>query len=470
MAARGDRRSGRRARARGHRRNGEPADDGDLAGHRGVLHDGGPGEPDPEAACLLRHNRRAHRLVHSEGQVGDAWIWSDSATGALEDDSWQVSFDYWTVTEEGSESVGSLTAAGSLSEVGEPMDVDDRFKEGNTLVKVQGWEQFLGASGAVTGSSGLLDELAAEPLSCKNTRFDLTYWWTNPATRINRGANAGAHCSGADWELMLDVFGTEGYATFIDGIVRDEETGDWISYDHASQGALTVDGAHISGRLRVVEPKPTGDPEYVEADLWIGQLLDSGTNKYSTPRGANHVSWETYTFTGTLTLPGGEEVVEIDCTYTSYTYWERYSEKADPNSKAGQNPGGKPPVNDLPENALTLLPGASSRVNTRGAAELPEAPCTVTFDEESWDVPLGRTIWYEVQGTGADVFLSTAGTDFDTVMGVYDTGLNQLACVDDTDETGLQASLMLPTEPSETYLVQVGGIDGLWGTLVTTRP
>jgi hypothetical protein len=399
---------------------------------------------------------------YSEGHVGETWIWSEGASGSLDMDAWNASFDYYLIdTEEGPEPVGSLSVAGTLLDFTDPMEIDDRFKDGNALVKVRGLVEFLSATGEVTGTSGLLDELAGEPLSCESARVDLTYWSTSPATRIWRGAGAGAYCMGEDWEFMLDVFGMEAYATFIDGIVRDEETGEWISSGAVYQGMLDVDGSHLTGMLEVVEPEPIGD--LVVVDLMIGELLDSGTNKYSTPRWATHMSFESYALSGTLTLPD-EEVVALDCTYDTYTFWERFSEKA------GQKPGGKPPVNDLPENALALLDGASSKVNTRGAAEAPEAACSVSFEEGTWEVPIGRTVWYEVVGSGADVFLTTEGTSFDTVLGVYDTNLEPLACVDDTEETGLQASLLLPTEPGETYLVQVGGFAGEFGQLVTSRP
>lgn len=398
---------------------------------------------------------------YSYAQIGETLVWSESPMGALDESgSWSMRFDYLTGDE--GDAAGSLVAEGGLVEVGDMMTIDEKYKEGNVLVKVQGLLQPLAADGEVTSTDGLLDAFTDAELTCQAGQYDITFWSTRPATQISRGAGESAYCEGEDWMFTLDAFGEEAYATYVDGIVRDEETGEWLSSSRTAQGTLAVAGDHISGTLEVVEPPPVGDPEYVVVDLAIGDLLDQGTSKYSTPRSANHVKWEIYSLTGTLTLPEGE-TVDVDCTYDSYTYWERFSEKA------GQKPGGKPPVNDLPGNALTLPAGASSRVNTRGAALEPEVPCTLTFDEEEFVLPFGRTIWYKVTGTGEDVLLSTAGTSFDTVMGVYTADFAQLACVDDSEETGLQASLLLPTEAGTTYLVQVGGFDGQFGQVTTSR-
>jgi hypothetical protein len=87
-----------------------------------------------------------------------------------------------------------------------------------------------------------------------------------------------------------------------------------------------------------------------------------------------------------------------------------------------------------------------------------------------FDVPIGRTVWYRFTGTGEDVTLSTEGSDFDTVIGGYEAGsLAQVACVDDTPETGPLAELTLSTEAGASYLVQVGGFDADWGKPVLSR-
>jgi hypothetical protein len=78
----------------------------------------------------------------------------------------------------------------------------------------------------------------------------------------------------------------------------------------------------------------------------------------------------------------------------------------------------------------------------------------------------GRTLWYTVTGTGGDVRIDTAGSNFDTAVAVYVDdagGLSEIACNDDEPAfepvRTLQGVVTFPTEAGVTYYVQVGGFD-----------
>ena len=78
---------------------------------------------------------------------------------------------------------------------------------------------------------------------------------------------------------------------------------------------------------------------------------------------------------------------------------------------------------------------------------------------------MGHTVWFRVQGTGSEVTVDTAGSDYDTVAAAYVSdgagGFTEVACVDDVplDPFGrtLQAAITFPTEIGTTYYVQIGG-------------
>lgn len=373
--------------------------------------------------------------------------------GTLGEDSFSLSFDFLS---EGDEFLGHVTVEGDYFPMGEPWDVDERYRDGNVQVKVAGTIQELLVTGDVTEATDQLEWLTEVDLACSGANLDLTSWNTNPASFIYRGAYAGTWCEiDEDTALILDVYEDIAYTVFGDGI--DWETG---MADLIAQGELPVVGTSIAGALEVIEPPPVEEPDLVMVDLTIGDVLDSGTDKYMSPESAYRYDYTIYALTGTLLLPDESEVT-VDCTYETYDYWERYS------TRAGQKPGGRAPVNDLPEDALELLDVAST--STRGADELPEAPCVVTYGEDSFEIPFGRTVWYSIEGTGEEVVLSTAGSDFDTVLGVYEPGtLDQVACVDDTFES-LQAEITLPTVEGDQYLVQVGGFAADWGLMQLTR-
>ena len=60
--------------------------------------------------------------------------------------------------------------------------------------------------------------------------------------------------------------------------------------------------------------------------------------------------------------------------------------------------------------------------------------------------------------------IDTAGSIIDTILGVYEADLTQLACVDDVfeepDGYSLQAAVTIDTVLGDTYFVQVGGFAG----------
>ena len=83
------------------------------------------------------------------------------------------------------------------------------------------------------------------------------------------------------------------------------------------------------------------------------------------------------------------------------------------------------------------------------------------------EVPFGHTAWWTFEGTGDPVTVTTAGSSFDTVLGIYvDVGgvLTQVGCVDDT-EGSLQAEITVETVAGETYYIQAGGFGGSAGNL-----
>ena len=98
--------------------------------------------------------------------------------------------------------------------------------------------------------------------------------------------------------------------------------------------------------------------------------------------------------------------------------------------QAGPKPGGGAPVNDMPDGAIPLDIGDSLNAQTRGAALQPEPQVTTC---PAPDDGVGQTVWYSFTGTGGAVTIDTAGSNFDTVIAVYDDELVELACNDDVE-------------------------------------
>lgn len=374
-------------------------------------------------------------------------------------------------------SAGEMTVTGTASPVGDPLVVDNRWKQGNQLVRESGTVVLLQGVATVTSASGDVAVALGAQLACTGHVVDITTRATNPASFVSRSSWYDATCElpGEAPTAMLAVSGSgrQAWGFLGLGIVEGDDEEEW-SADLVASGELTRTGRTIDGNLLVEIPEAQAG-EAVAVELRVGDLLDRTRFREHSPKSTINELVAYRSLEGRLTLPGGRAVTVADCVLAEIRTFYRSTENA------GQKPGGKPPVNDLPAAALPLADGQTAQQSTRGAAVAPEAPCLVTDPEGgSWEVPLGRTIWYTFQGTGGAVTLSTEGTGFDTVIGVYLAGDGpgqQVACVDDVVEGdySLQARVTVPTEAAVTYLVQVGGFgydepDGpAWGTMVSSR-
>jgi hypothetical protein len=160
---------------------------------------------------------------------------------------------------------------------------------------------------------------------------------------------------------------------------------------------------------------------------------------------------------GEFELSNGQRLVMDSESCLAYTF-DNHNQRRAP---APKEPAA-PPVNDAPDGAIELAPGDSARANTTGAETFPEVP-NATCPQGVFD-GMGATVWYTVEGTGGEVTIDSAGTDFDTVMAVYTfdgESLTEIACLDDVafEPIGatLQAAITIDTTPGVTYYVQVGG-------------
>jgi hypothetical protein len=168
---------------------------------------------------------------------------------------------------------------------------------------------------------------------------------------------------------------------------------------------------------------------------------------------------------GTITVTTAAAIYQFDLAGCDAGSQSRMDQIHDPN---GPKPGGKAPANDTPAGALTVAAGSQVQMQTGGASLGSEAPCLMTFDGEVFDFSLGRTVWFALQGTGGPIVVDTGGSNFDTVVATYTgtgSGLEQVACVDDDPiQRTPQSRVTIDTELGVTYLVQIGGVTGNFGS------
>jgi hypothetical protein len=174
---------------------------------------------------------------------------------------------------------------------------------------------------------------------------------------------------------------------------------------------------------------------------------------------------EDLTVAGTVRFPDGTVFSFTGCSGERNTSHEVLTDPA------GPRPGGPAPSNDRPDGAIALAPGGSRTDQSRGAAPAAEVPLWCHDNPPYPEEQTGNTLWYTVEGTGRPLTVDTAGSSFNTVLGVYARQgdvLVEIACVDDLFGETLQARGTFPTEAGQLYLAQVGGYAGQFGNIRVT--
>ena len=169
---------------------------------------------------------------------------------------------------------------------------------------------------------------------------------------------------------------------------------------------------------------------------------------------------------------GSIEIALSDGTHTSVplndeTCHTNYVQAEREMQSSSQGGNARPIANDAPTTAEPIQRGDVVNAHTGGAAFDGEASASCAFDGP-FLLNVAHSAWYEVTGTGEQITLDTAGSSFDTVIGVYvGQELTEVACNDESETaTPHQASLTFDTEPGVTYLVQIGGYVDQSGHLV----
>lgn len=174
---------------------------------------------------------------------------------------------------------------------------------------------------------------------------------------------------------------------------------------------------------------------------------------------------EDLTVAGTVRFPDGTLFSFTGCSGERNTSHEVLTDPAGPRR------GGPAPSNDRPDGAIALVPGGSRTDQSRGAAPAAEVPLWCHDNPPYPEELTGNTLWYTVEGTGRPMTVDTAGSSFNTVLGVYARQgdvLVEIACVDDLFGETLQARGTFPTEAGQVYLAQVGGYASQFGNIRVT--
>jgi hypothetical protein len=357
---------------------------------------------------------------------------------------------------------GTAIFDAALTPNGSPVPVAERFRDGNRWTRIEGTVQPMDVSGTLTVPGAEAFDLAG----CFAAIQDLTYFTTNPSAFVERFENFNLSCFWETTDGSVYLFaGGDAFGTFSDLFVADA-TGEYSGFSDAA----TLTETAFSGTYELfLQP---------DGDLAVGSGSASATLEPTgdvirtvTRSGANLVKFtsEPLLVSGSLefSTPGGDQTLPMDDEHCLASHDHVFVHDVRP---SGPKPG--PLANDTPEGAIAADLGRTLRVVTGGNAQAPEEPCSFVDPEsgETFELPIEYTAWWTFVGTGGPVTVDSAGSDFDTIVGVY-TGspgsLTQVGCVDDVfdPDFSLQARITIDTVAGVTYYVQAGGFGGSTGRL-----
>ncbi len=343
--------------------------------------------------------------------------------------------------------LGDAQLAATAARTGDVEMIGPEPGKTNVNEKTTGFIEFLEGSGTLA-----LPGFETFNVTCFGEVGEISVFRTNPRAFVS--ANSGVFL-GCVWETETGVASffsvDDTFGFFTDASL---ETADLELFTTASSGSIDLAGAEASFELI---DAATGDAYSATASATFTPL---GSLVRSTQLGATFkttLKEQALTPTGTVEFSTGDSFVIDDEACDAVGFDNRSVTTAPQGNKHG-----KAPVNDGPEGAIPLQLGSRFNAMNTGATEEPELPI-LTCPEGIFD-DFGRTLWYTIEGTGGPVTIDTAGSNIDTLIGVYvptGGGFEEIACIDDVffEPVGstYQAALTIDTEEGVTYYVQIGG-------------
>ena len=416
----------------------------------------------------------AHLFLFAEtsdtfGSFTDLEIWSGSLSGDpdLVDDTSSIVLTPTggsgsvALVELDGDPAGTATLSATFAPSGPAEPYEFTEDNGNGTFHIEGVFQPLSVTGtlAVNQAHGPDPTFALGSCSAGIDTYTLTS--TNPTSFVSHDQQINLNCS---WQLddgFVELFAvSDRFGTFSDLSIVDRRN------DFSGFAEPVLSPTSFAADYEVIDNE-SGDPAgtasasatLTQTDERISIRDQSGNFKF-------RASGWVLAVDGSLTVDAGRVSTTLPmddstCEASDVRVSEIVGKVSGPKLK-----------NDAPAGAIPLAIGGSVEVRTGGTAFDAEEPCT-RLDGEVEELPFAHTAWWTFTGTGGDVTVDSAGSDFDTIIGVYvrdGDAFEQVGCVDDvfdpvTEEGSLQSRVTIATIAGQTYYIQAGGFGDSAGTL-----
>jgi hypothetical protein len=345
--------------------------------------------------------------------------------------------------------LGSALLEATMTPVGAPQPITGE-SNGNHHSNTTGSFQELEGDATLTLAGDLL-----QIPGCHGDITDVSVLENSPHSSVSKNSGINMDCSWQTPEASAAFFAFQDPFGFFSGAFL--STADQTLFDTGgATGSLTT--TSLTASIPLVD-EATGDPYSAQA---AATLTASGKPVSSTlVSQTNRVKLTEQAF-----VPDGQIVFSTGQTFDldqEHCRTASFNNQVIGNNPSGPKAGGKAPANDTPDGALVVKAGTRLTAQTGATAAQPEVQVGETCPEGFGD-QMGHTLWYKITGTNAPVTFDTAGSNFDTVIGVFqrdDADFTELACDDDVFYQPVgstyQAALTFDTVAGQTYYVEVGG-------------
>ena len=348
---------------------------------------------------------------------------------------------------------GDAVVTAELTPTGEVI-VLEPFRDGNRWIKTTGTVAIMEVTGTLDLPDGFPDFML-EDLGCDGEIFDLNVFETQPHAFVNGNEGIVLDCFWEDAEgSFAGVFAVnDEFGVFADAFIFSEGAVDLFG----STDAITFDATGlVAGDIPLFDFLNNVPDGSASVEATFSLLGAPVTSTVLSQNSRERVTQQGLLPDGTLVFPTGDEFTLDD----EHCFAATFDSHLAFTPSAGPKPGGKAPVNDTPEGALPIRIGGVVNAQTGGTAPDPEMQVTTCPEPPPFDA-VGHTLWYSFTGTGGPVTIDSGGSNFDTVVAVYDDELNELACIDDNEfepvGVTFQGALTVDTVEGDTYYVQAGG-------------
>jgi hypothetical protein len=346
--------------------------------------------------------------------------------------------------------VGDAVITADLTPTGEVI-VLEPFRDGNRWIKTTGTVAFMNVTGTLD-LPGAFPDFLLEDLGCGGEIFDAEVFETQPHAFVNGNEGIVVFCFWESDGTFAHLFAVDDeFGTFADASLFTEGVRDFFG----STDAVSLDATSLTVEVPLINFR-TNEPGTASAAATLSPLGAPVTSTILTQNSVDRVTEQGLLTDGTLAFSTGDQFAMDD----EHCFAAIFDSHFTFTPSAGPKPGGKAPVNDTPDGALPIGIGGSVNAQTGGTAPDPEMQVTTCPEGAPFDA-VGHTLWYSFTGTGDPVTIDSAGSNFDTVVAVYDDELNELACIDDNEfepvGVTFQGALTVDTVEGATYYVQAGG-------------